>query len=234
MTPPRVRDRLVRAVCARYTLSRGDQSLAEVFDLADVPHLPPRFNVAPTQTAPVVVEGPPGVRRIEPMRWGLVPSWADDPSIGNRMINARAETAATKPAFRDALRCRRCLVPADGFFEWVDAGGARQPIHLRRRDRGVFALAGLWDVWRKGAQPLETFTLLTTSPNDLLRPIHDRMPVVVRPEHFALWLDPGCRDAARLTPLVQPWTAEEWEAVPVSRRVNDPRHDAPDCLDAAS
>jgi putative SOS response-associated peptidase YedK len=220
-------------MCARYTLSRGDQTLAEVFDLADVPHLPPRFNVAPTQTAPVVVEGPPGVRRLEPMKWGLVPSWAADPAIGSRMINARVETVATKPSFRDALRCRRCLVPADGFFEWTDDGGARQPLHLRRRDRGVFAIAGLWDAWTKGPAPLETFTLLTTTPNDLLRPVHDRMPVVVAPEHFALWLDPDVRDPSRLAAVLQPWTPEEWEAVRVSRWVNDPRHDDPGCLELA-
>jgi len=217
-------------MCARYSLSHGDQSFAEVFDLAEVPEVEPRWNVAPTQTAPVIVEGPRGVRRVEPMRWGLVPPWADDPSIGNRMINARSETAAEKPSFRAALKARRCLVPADGFYEWQAVGRAKQPVHIRRRDRGVFAIAGLWEVWKKGGEPLETFTILTTAPNDLLRPIHDRMPVIVASADFGRWLDPEVRDAAAVRPLLGPCDAEGWEAVPVSRFVNNPRNDGPECL----
>ena len=219
------------AMCARYSLSHGDLSLAEVFDLADVPHVEPRWNVAPTQTAPVVVEGPRGVRRVEPMRWGLVPSWADDPAIGNRMINARAETAAAKPSFRAAMRSRRCLVPADGFYEWMSEGGAKQPVHVRRTDRSVFAIAGLWETWTKGERPLETFTILTTEPNDILRPVHDRMPVILAPADFALWLDPETRDADRVAPLLKPCPPQGWEAVPVSRFVSDSRHEGPACLE---
>ena len=220
-------------MCARYSLTLGDQSLAEVFDLADVPHVDPRWNVAPTQTVPVVVEGPRGVRRLEPMRWGLVPSWADDPSIGSRMVNARAETAATKPSFRAAVRSRRCLVPADGFYEWTVAGGVKQPIHVRRTDRAVFAFAGLWEVWTKGAVPLETFTILTTEPNDVLRPVHDRMPVILDRGDFARWLDPEIRDPSVVQDLLRPCAGAGWEAVPVSRFVNDPRHEGPGCVATA-
>lgn len=220
-------------MCARYSLSLGDQTLAEIFDLADVPHIDPRWNVAPTQTAPIVVEGPRGVRRIEPMRWGLVPSWADDPAIGNRMINARSETAATKPSFRAAMKARRCIVPADGFYEWRAEGGGKQPLHVRRRDRRVFAIAGLWETWTKGADPLETFTILTTEPNEMMRAVHDRMPVILAPQDFALWLDPEARDAALVAPLLRPCAAEGWEAVAVSKHVNNPRNDGPACIEAA-
>lgn len=217
-------------MCARYSLSHGDQSFAEVFDLAEVPEVEARWNVAPTQTAPVIVEGPRGVRRVERMRWGLVPPWADDPSIGNRMINARSETAAEKPSFRAALKARRCLVPADGFYEWQAVGKGKQPVHVRRRDRGVFAIAGLWEVWKKGGEPLETFTILTTEPNELLRPIHDRMPVIVARADFGRWLDPEVRDADAVRPLLGPSDPAGWEAVPVSRFVNNPRNDGPECL----
>lgn len=220
----------LRGMCARYSLTLGDQTLAEVFDLADVPHVDPRWNVAPTQTVPVVVEGPRGVRRIEPMRWGLVPSWADDPSIGNRMINARAETAASKPSFRAAMRARRCLVPADGYYEWKAAGGAKQPTLVRRADRSVFAFAGLWETWTGGEAPLETFTVLTTEPNEVMRAVHDRMPVILARADFARWLDPETRDAAAVADLLRACPADGWEAVPVSRWVNDPRHEGPACV----
>jgi putative SOS response-associated peptidase YedK len=218
-------------MCARYTLTLTDAALAEVFAIADAGHVDPRWNVAPTQTMPIVVEGPRGVRRLERMRWGLVPSWAADPSIGNRMVNARAETAASKPSFRAALRSRRCLVPADGFYEWQVVAGGKQPVHIRRKDRGLFAFAGLWEVWTKGTEPLETFTILTTSPNDLLRPVHDRMPVIVDPADYARWLDPELRDGAAVAPLLVPCPPAGWEVVPVSRRVNDPRNEGAACLD---
>lgn len=217
-------------MCARYTLTLGSQSLADVFDVALVHDFAPRWNVAPTQTVPVVVEGPRGVRRIEPMRWGLVPSWADDLSIGNRMINARSETAATKPSFRAAMRSRRCLVPADGFYEWTGPAGDRSPIRIRRRDGGVFAFAGLFEVWTKAPEAVETFTILTTGPNELMRPIHDRMPVVLAPSEWSRWLDPDLKDAAAVAPLLRACPPDGWEAAPVSRWVNDPRHDGPECV----
>lgn len=220
-------------MCARYSLSRPDGSLVEMFGVAEVPEIAPRWNVAPTQDAPVVVEGPRGVRRVEMRRWGLVPPWAKDPSFGARTINARAETAAEKPAFRAAMRSRRCLVPVDGFYEWTGEAGARQPWHVRMRSRGTFALAGLYEHWAKGEDVRETFTILTTDANDVLRPLHDRMPVVVAPADFATWLDPDLRDAERLRPLLRPYPPEEMEAVRVSRWVNDPRHDDAGCLEPA-
>jgi putative SOS response-associated peptidase YedK len=168
------------------------------------------------------------------MRWGLVPSWAEDPSIGNRMINARSETAAGKPSFRAAMKSRRCLVPADGFYEWKVVDGGKQPMHVRRRDRAVFAFAGLWEVWTKGAEPLETFTILTTGPNDVLRPIHDRMPVILAKDDWPLWLDPDGKDAAAVAPLLRPCPGDGWEAVPVSRFVNNPRNEGPGCLEPGS
>ncbi|MCE9634235.1 MAG: SOS response-associated peptidase [Planctomycetes bacterium] len=220
-------------MCARYTLTLGSQSLADVFEIAHVHDFAPRWNVAPTQTVPVVVEGPRGVRRVEPMRWGLVPSWADDLAIGSRMINARAETAATKPSFRAAMRSRRCLVPADGFYEWTGPAGDRRPLRIRRKDGAVFAFAGLWEVWTKGREPVETFTILTTAPNDLLRSVHDRMPVILDPADFARWLDPDAKDpsaVADLAGLLVPCPEEAWEMVRVSRWVNDARHEGPDCV----
>lgn len=223
-------------MCARYTLSHPEGSLAVLFGAlglaADATDVRPRFNVAPTQQAPVVVEGPKGVRRVEFRQWGLVPSWADDPSIGSRMINARSETVGEKPSFRAALRARRCLVPADGFYEWTGPKTDRRPWHVRMRSREAFTFAGLHEHWARGDRVLETFTVLTTTPNDVLRPIHDRMPVILSGSDRSLWLDPDLRDPAALLPLLRPHPAPEMEAVPVGRWVNDPRHDDPRCLSA--
>jgi len=192
-------------MCARYTLTRPDGSLAEMFGIEEVPPIVARWNVAPTQEAPVVVEGPRGVRRFEMRRWGLVPPWAKDPSFGARTINARSESAAEKPAFRAAMKSRRCLVPVDGFFEWTAAeDGGRQPWHVRRRDGTPFALAGLYEHWTAGERTIESFTILTTDANEVLRPLHDRMPVVVAPADFAAWLDPDAKDVGRVRPLLRP------------------------------
>jgi putative SOS response-associated peptidase YedK len=221
-------------MCGRYTLTAPGEIVAEIFELVDVPPILPRYNLAPTQEAAVVrvvARGAP--RSLAPLRWGLVPYWATDPTIGNRMINARAESVAEKPAFRDSFRRRRCLVPADGFYEWKKlAPRVKQPYLVRRQDRLPFAFAGLWSSWRgPEAGPLETFTILTTSPNDLLRPLHDRMPVILDRRDFAAWLDPANRDAARLQSLLVPAPDAGWEAVPVSRAVNSADHDEPDCIE---
>ena len=222
-------------MCGRYTLTAPGEIVAEIFELVDVPPILPRYNLAPTQEAAVVrVVAPGAPRRLDPLRWGLIPYWAQDPAIGNHMINARADTVADKPAYRDSFRRRRCLVPADGFFEWKKvAPKVKQPYLIRRQDRLPFAFAGLWSSWRgpDAARPLETFTILTTSPNDLVRPLHDRMPVVLDRRDFAAWLDPANRDAARLQALLGPAPAAGWEAVQVSRAVNDPVNDTPDCIE---
>lgn len=199
----------------------------------------PRYNVAPTQEVLVLrqraaAEG--GAVIGQPMRWGLVPFWADDPSIGARMINARGESVVEKPAFRRAFASRRCLVPADGFFEWKKLGrGLKQPYHIQLRGSALFAFAGLWEEWRpkdkKDAAPLVTFTIITTEANDLVREIHDRMPVILRPEDEAAWLDPANADTAALEKLLHPYPAEAMEAIPVSALVNSPANDSPAVLE---
>lgn len=222
-------------MCGRYTLTSPGEVVAEIFELVDVPPILPRYNLAPTQEAAVVRVAAPGARRtLDLLRWGLIPSWAKDPAIGHRLINARAESVAEKPAYRDSFRYRRCLIPADGFYEWTPvAPKVKQPYLVRRQDRLPFAFAGLWSTWRQGpeAAPVLTFTILTTTPNDLMRPLHDRMPVILERRDHAAWLDPANRDAAHLQALLAPAATEGWEAVPVSRAVNNPAHDQPDCIE---
>jgi putative SOS response-associated peptidase YedK len=224
-------------MCGRYTLSSPGDMIAEVFDLVDVPEVLPRYNLAPTQEAAVVrITAPGAPRTLARLRWGLIPTWAKDPSIGNRMINARAESVGEKPAYRDSFRRRRCLVPADGFYEWKRVGKGKQPYLIRRRDRRPFGFAGLWSAWHApdaapDAPPRETFTILTTSPNELMHDIHDRMPVILGHADFAAWLDPANRDTAGLQALLVPCPPDGWEAVPVSTRVNSPAHDAADCIE---
>jgi len=222
-------------MCGRYALLSSTELLVELFALSGaVPKLEPRYNIAPTQLAPVVRRAPQG-RRLDLLRWGLVPSWARDASIGARMINARSETAAGKPAFGEALARRRCLVPADGFFEWRKTGRVRQPYFIRRRDGAPCALAGLWERWSAaGGETIESFTVLTTTPNALVEPLHDRMPVIIEPADFERWLDLDEPDPARLRPLLGPLPAEQMEAHPVSRRVNSPAHDDPACIEPIS
>lgn len=224
-------------MCGRYTLTSSGDVVAEIFELVDVPPILPRYNMAPTQEAAVVrVVAPGAPRTLDRLRWGLIPTWAQDPAIGNRMINARAESVAEKPAYRDSFRRRRCLVLADGFYEWKKLDPkTKQPYLIRRQDRLPFAFAGLWSWWQDrqaAASPaIETFTILTTDPNDLLRPLHDRMPVILDRRDHAAWLDPANRDAAGLQALLVPAPVEGWETVPVSRAVNSPAHDEPDCIE---
>ena len=178
------------------------------------------------------IEPESGKRLLELMRWGLVPFWAKDLAIGNRMINARAETVADKPAFRVSLRKRRCLVLADGFYEWQATGGAKQPYFFHRQDGYPMAFAGLWDRWEKGEDgPLKTFTILTTSPNEVVAPVHKRMPVILEPEHHDLWLNPSLEDPESLLPLLVPARPDLLETYPVSTYVNNPAHEGPDCVE---
>lgn len=217
-------------MCGRYTLTVSAAVLAEVFEV-EVPAHQPRFNVAPTQTTGIVRLAGDGQRVWRSARWGLIPSWAKDPSIGNRMINARAETAADKPAFRTAIRRRRCLVPADGFFEWRRTADGKQPYHIRFADRRTFAFAGLWERWRQpDGDALDSYTILTTTPNEVVAPIHDRMPVILTPAVWREWLAGDELAADRRQALLTPHSAAGMESVAVSRRVNNPRFDDPDCL----
>jgi putative SOS response-associated peptidase YedK len=221
-------------MCGRFTLRTAASAIAEQFSLLEVPDLQPRFNIAPSQPVPVVRIDPQQAarRQLVFLHWGLVPSWADDPKIGNRMINARAETAADKPSFRTALRRRRCLIVADGFYEWKTVAKRRQPMFIHLRDGRPFAFAGLWEAW-EGADhsALESCTILTTAANELVRPIHDRMPVIIAPRDYAQWLDPNVQQAEPIAPLLRPYPAEEMDAYAVSPRVNSPTRDDEACLE---
>ena len=220
-------------MCGRFTLSTPAQTLQQIFDLSETPDLPPRYNIAPSEAiATIRLPAPQAGRRLDLLRWGLVPPWAKAPDVGARMINARAETAATNPAFRAAFRRRRCLVPADGFYEWQRLERRnKQPFYIRMRDGLPFAFAGLWEYW-EGPQgdALETCTILTTEPSELVRPVHDRMPVILDPRDWDLWLDPGVQDPARLQPLLHPYPAENMTAFPVSQAVNNPANDREECV----
>ncbi len=211
-------------------------ALERIFGVADRPNLKPRWNIAPTQDIPIVRRDGDG-RRLALARWGLVPPWAEDPVIGARMINARAESLADKPAFRYALRHRRCLVPLDGFYEWTVAGGRKQGHVIRRPDRAPFALAGLWEVWRGPRngppldRPLDSATVVTTAANATLSALHERMPVVLAPGDWERWLDPATPGAA-LQALLKPAPDDWLEVAAVGPRVNSVRNDDPSCLDS--
>ncbi|MCC6639990.1 MAG: SOS response-associated peptidase [Deltaproteobacteria bacterium] len=215
-------------MCGRYTLGVTPARLAEVFALAQMPELAPRYNIAPTQTAPVILDAPGG-RQLELRRWGLVPFWAKDPKIGSRMINARGESLAEKPAFRAAFRRQRCLVPADGFYEWKPSGRRKQPYHVRRADARPFAMAGLFDTWHAGkGDAIASFTIVTTDANALLRPIHDRMPVILDSAGWKEWLDPTT-PLAGVAALLAPHDPADFEAYPVATLVNSPAVDDARC-----
>lgn len=221
-------------MCGRYTLTSSGEDLALAFDLSELPLVVPRYNMAPTQEAAVVrVLEPGGPRRLDPLKWGLIPFWAKEAAIGNKMINARAESVAEKPSYKSSFKSKRCLVAADGFYEWKKEGKVKQPFLIRREDRKPFAFAGLWSNWRnpeQGGQTVQTFTILTTSANDLMRPLHDRMPVILDRENFDLWLDPKVQDPEALQKLLVPHAVEGFHAFPVSRVVNNPVNEVVDCI----
>lgn len=240
----------VENMCGRYTSTSTVADLASVFEVDEVKaeELPPRYNVAPTLpvyavalTRPKEEEEGKGPRRaLGTFRWGLVPSWAKDPAVGNRMINARAEGIADKPAYRRAVARRRCLIPADAFYEWQrrrgpgDKPAGKLPYAVRRRDGRPMALAGIWEVWRdkddNDAPALRSCAIVTTSANRLMAPIHDRMPVIVEPEDWAAWLDPET-DMSVVESLMRPAADDVLEAYPVSTRVNNVANDGPELLE---
>jgi putative SOS response-associated peptidase YedK len=219
-------------MCGRYRLSRRKQVVEEYFDAAsDEPDWNSRYNIAPTQCVPVIRQSPkePG-RELPLMRWGLIPSWAKDSSAAASMINARSETASTKPAFRDALRSRRCLIPADGFYEWMRSGKDRQPHCFEVNDGQLFAFAGLWDRWKDATgKSVETCSILTTTPNAVTAPVHDRMPVILDPDGYELWLDPGMKDVGAASELLKPCDARLLRCFPVSTRINHAANDDEEC-----
>jgi putative SOS response-associated peptidase YedK len=219
-------------MCGRYTLTAEQEALQVALGVEGLVHPRPRYNIAPTQEVPVVV-APGGRPEGRTLRWGLVPSWARDPAIGNRMINARSETAAEKPSFRGPFRRSRCLVPADGFYEWRKEEAGKVPFWIHMEDQAPFTIAGLWDRWRgPDRENLETFTILTTEPNELLRPIHDRMPVILGTEHREAWLDPRA-SVDDLKALLGPHPSGPMAVREVTTRVNSPRNDDPACIEAA-
>jgi len=220
-------------MCGRFSLGASATKLIELFDLSEVPSWAPRYNIAPTQELLVVVKAPEHPdRQVRRHRWGLIPSWAKDRGIGNQLINAQAETVATKPAFRAAFRKRRCLVPADGFYEWTQQGRQKQPYYIRLRDGGPFAIAGLWERWEgPDGNVVDSCTLLTISANDLIDAFHHRMPVILNPTNYDLWLDPGVQEAGQLQALLQPYPSENMVAYPVRTMVNNPANDEPGCTE---
>jgi putative SOS response-associated peptidase YedK len=219
-------------MCGRFTLFEPDQVLAREFGVSDFPPRSPRYNIAPSQPITAVRAAPSGSgREIALLRWGLIPSWSKDPATGNRLINARAETAREKPSFRNAFRRHRCLIPTSGFYEWQRQERGKQPYFIRMRNGHPFAFAGLWDRWERPDEgAVETCTILTTAANDVLAPIHDRMPVIVPPGEYDRWLDPSLRDPDSLAPLLVPFPPEEMLAFPVSPRVNAPSTDDEGCI----
>ncbi len=219
-------------MCGRYKLSRRKQVVEENFDCgSDEPDWAPRFNVAPTQPVPVIRQNPKEpIRELSLMRWGLIPAWSKDSSGAAQMINARSETAATKPAFRDALKSRRCLIPADGFYEWMRAGKPKQPYCFEVNEGEQFAFAGIWDRWKDpSGNWMKTCSILTTTPNAVTAVVHDRMPVILGPDAYDLWLDPGMQNVAAASGLLKPYDARLMRCYPVSTRMNSVVNDDVEC-----
>jgi putative SOS response-associated peptidase YedK len=210
--------------------------LVEQFRVQTERQLGLRFNVAPTQMVAAVRDRADKSRELAILKWGLVPSWATDPAIGNRMINARAESIAEKPSFRTAFKKRRCLVLADGYYEWKQIGKSKQPYLIHRRDDRPFAFAGLWEFWRPdaSAEPLETCTIITTSSSSAVQSVHDRMPVILNEIDYDAWLDPENEDRAKLEPLLVPYEGDELIAEQVSTHVNNARNDDERCMERMS
>ena len=219
-------------MCGRFTLFLDPDELRQEMPWLDVPdQITPRYNIAPSQ--PVAVVANDGKNRLDYFVWGLVPSWAKDPAIGNRMINARAETVTEKPSFRNAFRRRRCLILANGFYEWKQdpAGKGKIPMYIQLNSGKPFALAGLWEIWNSpDGSNLLSCTIITTQPNELMQPIHNRMPVILPASAYPTWLQPGEVDTRPLQALLAPYPAEEMVARPVSRAVNNPANDSPECI----
>jgi putative SOS response-associated peptidase YedK len=223
-------------MCGRFTLRAPASVVAEQFSVFAIPPWKARYNIAPSQPVAAVrwaaaAKATSG-RELAWLRWGLIPSWANDPTIGNRLINARADTVTARPAFRGAFRRRRCLVVADGFYEWQRAGKQKVPHLIRLRDDRPFAFAGLWELWEgPDHSAIESCTLLTTEANDVVRPIHDRMPVILAPSDYDRWLDPPVSRAEGLAAMLRPYPSDQMTACAVSPLVNSPANDEPGCVE---
>ena len=213
-------------MCGRYTLRTDLREIAKHFGVTEVPNITPRYNISPTQEVAIVrVTDEAQGREMELYRWGLIPSWAKDPSVGSKMINARAETVTEKPSFREAFKRRRGLIPADGFYEWARAGSRKQPYYFQMKNKQPFAFAGLWESWQSDGERINSCTIITTAANELLREVHDRMPAILREEDYEAWLDPEMHKAELLQGLLRSYDAGEMMAYPVGTLVNTPGRD---------
>jgi len=221
-------------MCGRFVLRASSQNLQMSFELDEAPQTGPRYNIAPTQPVLAVRTNPHGgLREATYLNWGLIPFWAKDPRIGSRMINARSETAAEKPSFRAAYKYRRCIVPADGFYEWKKERGGKQPYLIGLESGEVFGIAGLWEHWERDGSAVESCTLLTTDANEFMEPLHHRMPVILDRQDYDEWLDPGVQTAGLLLHLMRPFSGAPMRAVAVGKMVNNARNDEPGCVEPA-
>jgi putative SOS response-associated peptidase YedK len=215
-------------MCGRFTFDIPIEVLVEIFGLKEISEIRPSYNIAPTQQV-AVVRQVSDHNSLVPMKWGLVPPWAKDPAIGSQMINARAETVAMKPSFRHAIKYRRCIVPGSGFFDWKHEGKSKQPYYFRMKNGRPFGFAGIWEEWKApDGTLLDTFSILTTTANELVATIHDRMPVILPLDDYGTWLNKHLTDPAQLEPLYEPFPAELMDAYPVSDRVNTVRNNNPE------
>lgn len=220
-------------MCGRFTLNSSGEELAEQFDLERIQDLAPRYNIAPSQEIAVVRETEAGTRELAALRWGLIPAWAKDPKKSHSPINARSETAASKPTFREAMSRRRCIVPASGFYEWRGKSGEKQAFLFRLRTGGLFGIGAIFETWRGvGGEIIETVALLTAEANGVVEDVHKRMPVILAPDDYRRWLDRDNRDSATLADLLVPCPEPWLEATAVSGKVNNPSFDDPACLEA--
>lgn len=224
-------------MCGRYAFYLPHEAMVRLFDLdEDAPELAPRYNIAPSNFVPSIRQDKTGRRRLSLLHWGLVPSWAKDKKIGYRMINARSETVQEKPSFRNAFRRRRCLVPTSGFYEWKKSGDTKTPYYISMKDADGFAFAGLWERWQENddTDPLDSVTICTTDANDFMLPLHQRMPVILRPGDYDAWLDRQNSGDEVTYSLLKPWPRHNLQAWPVSTVVNNPRNEGADLVQPAA
>jgi putative SOS response-associated peptidase YedK len=216
-------------MCGRYTLKVDVKTIAEVFGVEPTMEIPARYNIAPTQEVVTILQN--GSAHLAQLRWGLIPSWAKDETIGSRMINARAETLAEKPSFKGLLRSKRCLVIADGFYEWKKEGGSKTPMYITMKSGEPFAFAGLWDIWKNpDGEAIRSCTIITTEPNDVVAPIHNRMPAILTPEGREIWLDTSLHDEHALMHWLGAYPSQAMTARAVSKLVNNPKIEGPELI----
>jgi len=220
-------------MCGRFTLRTSPSEISRVFDVI-VQDLNPRYNIAPSQSiAAIRVDPAARQRELVQLHWGLIPPWAKDRKIGYSTINARAETVDSKPSFRSSFKKRRCLILADGFYEWQKSDATKkQPFHIHMQDNRPFAFAGLWEQWKGDGEEIESCTIIVTEGNDLMKPIHDRMPVILDPTDYDLWLAPEIDNVPQLRELLQPYSGDDLKADPVSTLVNSPKNDVAECVES--